>query len=445
MTTDLDFSAVLVLAGAFLMVVRFKLFSRRHLNAVQVMFVTHVFAQVLPAVLMSFDPSFPAANRFLLYNALAACLNPIGGISADRFFPKLSVTAFYRRPIAVGSAEKKQFRNFFLVYFAFCALIFVTFVMRVPSIPVADLLFGLEDHSALTEARRDASSQGLIYGMALRFFMPSLFILAIIGYGMFTGRSTRILLVTAAAMAVLYNAWPGSKTPVAVLFLLALITTTLRDREHKPEGRDENRSRVRRRVINLSAAILMIGYPLLIFMLKPVGSLGVWFVLQQIFQRIFYKPALNSYYAFEMFSNGLFTHFNDIKKLAQLTGNEFYNLSSEVSFYKGYDMFSNSPPAAIGNFYAQGGSFVVISGVLIAAFLFRWVENMLKISNPKTPLTITFFSITIFGAFRFSWASFHTLIMAEVFVPLLITFAIFYVTGRTRRRGRYAGVAGSPV
>lgn len=436
MSFEILFSLVFIAAGSFLALSRFHLFSLKSLNAIQVMFVSHVLTQIIPAMLLTFDKTLPEAQTFLLYNTIAAILIPLGGLSADLFFPKGSISKFYRRPIANTLSDRKIFLRFFLVYFGFCAFIFVAYVSKAPAMPLANLVSGASDYSAHALARREATSQGLIYGIALRFFMPFLFVLSVIGFSYFKTRSTRLFLFAAASMALLYNAWPGSKVPVAILFLLTLTVISISSGERASSVRspaEVAKARRKRRRFMLFMILGLIGYPFVIYLFTPIGRLGFQFILEQIFARIFFKPALNSYYAFEMFSDQVYTHFSDVKKWAALTGQEYFPLSTEISYYKGYDVFSNSPPAAIGNFYAQGGPTVVVVGVLVAAFMFRFAENIFRLSAIKTPVTITCMGFLVYGAFRFSWANFHTLIMSELFVPMAFVLGMFSLFQRARQ------------
>ena len=185
-------------------------------------------------------------------------------------------------------------------------------------------------------------------------------------------------------ISLLYNAWPGSKTPVAMLFILVFFTQLIRKNSPSISNRKKRQKRngspsikfVKKYLLLLVILGFVLGYPLLIYMVKPVGQLGFAHVFEQVVLRIFLKPAENNFATYELFSYNGFTQFADIRSIAELLGLPPISLSKEIAVFRGLGDFTNSPPTAIGTFYAQGGDTVVYLGFLFASFIFKLAENL---------------------------------------------------------------------
>jgi len=428
-------SALMLILSVALMQWRFGLFSIIQLNVLQVMFVSHVLSQFLPSFIMVLNAENVAGPTYFLYCGISLILIPLGGLLADAILQVRPNAFFYSAPMRNDFLFRRKFTRFFLLYFVFCLVIFLTYVSQVPTMPIYDLIFGVSDVTGHQVARREASSMGLLYGMALRFFMPVLFLMGLMSRGYFVGSSLRSLGLMAMIVAVLYNAWPGSKTPVATLFLMATFVLLIRASEMLPKRDGEAAEVARmRQIINrkravrfaVIVAVLAFLYPVGVFLMLPAGEQGIGYVLESVFLRVFFKPAENTYAAFELFMNGGFTYFSDISKFSHLMGGQYVSLSQLVASHRGLGDLTNAPPAAIGNFYAQGGGLIVVIGVLVASFLFKFTENILRQYATKSPLVIALYTTIIFGAFRFSWANFHNLLFSEVFMPMVI-IAIFWI------------------
>jgi hypothetical protein len=177
-------------------------------------------------------------------------------------------------------------------------------------------------------------------------------------------------------------------------------------------------------ILSFSVALT---YPLLIFSKLPVASQGLGYLIKHVFLRIFYKPAINSHAAFEVFPNLMnFTYFHDISLYAKVFDFVYIPMSSLIASYRGMTEMTQSPPAAVGNFYAQGGWVVIIGGVLLASVIFRCTEYLILTINRKTVLQVSLYSLLIYAAFRFSWANFHTILFTESIMPLVLTYFVWF-------------------
>ena len=253
--------------------------------------------------------------------------------------------------------------------------------------------------------------------------------------------SMKAICLAGVIIAFLYNAWPGSKTPVATLFLLITVILVLRSRE-LPAGiylkNDQaGMKRIWRKKSKglkfgiIGTFIFVIGYPFLIFIFLPAGQNGIGYIFESIFTRIFLKPAENTYVAFEVYNIGNYTKFGDIRIIADIFDINYVHLSMEVAIHRGLGEFTNSPPATIGRFYAQGGMLVVALMGAFSGFLFRYCENILLNTQYKTPLTLAVYAVVIFGAFRYSWGNFYSLLYSELFIPIfIILFRAAIFSGR---------------
>lgn len=438
---ELHYFAISIVAlASTIMLHRYRLLSLSRINVIQVMFMTHIFAQFIPATIFATDGTEIGA-RFLMHNAAAAFLIVVGAVVADLIFKKENA-GFYATPLTEAPQLRRNYSAFFLIFFCGCFAIFIVYVLRAPSIPAYDLLFSSNiDFAEHAAARREVSTMGTIFGIAQRFLMPLLFLLCLIGTQYFRSRSLRTIAWCGLIMALLYQAWPGSKTPVAALFMTAGFLILLRKSEalSQPVKIKNNLSKTSRikkskrgNYIKLALFIsITILYPVFIYMNKPVGQFGLIFVIEQVFSRIFFKPAENAYASYIYFSSRDFTYFKDISALSYIIGQDFQNLSQTIAVFRGFGNFTNSPPPAIGTFYAQGGATVVMLGVPFASFMFRSYEH-LCLRLVKTPLSIALYVLLIYGSFRFSWANFHTLLFTELFFPLTILLLVATNLGKRR-------------
>lgn len=419
---------------------RYGLFTITKLNVLQVLFLSHILAQLIPSFIIAMNEEGSAAETYFLYCSIATALIPLGGVLADGLLKVRGKTEFYRVPIPNDLSSRKRFANFFLVYLAFCILILLMYVAQAPTMPIYDLIFGLTDVLEHQQERREASSLGLLFGIALRFFMPVLFLIGLTSRSYFVNRSLRAAAILAVLVALTYNAWPGSKTPIATLFLMAVFCLLLRTSEeirglppeqHMLAVKRQRKSRKRTFRVAIVFSMLVVLYPIGVFLFLPAGQLGIGFILESVFLRIFFKPAENTYAAFEMFRNGGYTYFADISKLAKFLNMQHVPLNQDVAVFRGLGEFTNAPPASIGNFYAQGGGFVVVLGVTLASFIFKLTENILRQLAKKTVLTLALYAILLFGAFRFSWANFHNMIMSEIFMPMVFIWLLWSILGKS--------------
>jgi hypothetical protein len=414
------------------------------------MYFFHLIQQTGASIVFLSDPQYVFRGQFFLACSIAAVLIPIGGFLGSILLPvsPRQIVKFRCVPLDDSSYIYGRTTLFFLIYSSFCLFLFVSYIQNVGSSPLLGLITGRLNplDAAFARAESGAGSVGLIYGIGLRFFMPFLFVVAFIGSNYFREFSLRILCLLMMVVAFLYNGWASDKTPVAMLFFLVMISLFLRHRQERlftpyalKSFRRLSHQFVKRKrgfyIAVVVSGVMLFAYPVFVFSLKPAGEQGLAYIILHVFLRIVWKPALTGYAAFDAFSTTYsFTGFADIKKLADLVGWEYVDLSKLMAVYQGMPTSTNAntPPPAVGNFYAQGGWLVIVFGVLLASFVFKFTENIICRARVKTIVHQALYALLLFGAFRFSWASFHTILASEVIVPIMLVLGIWALVRRSR-------------
>ncbi len=427
------------------MVVYFRLQEVFSLNVILVMYVCHIIQQLGASIFLLSDPSAIAAPTYFVACALTALLIPIGGMLGHAVLPAQNrhQQRFHRSAVADNIETRRAIWVFLLLLSGFCLLLFLFYVSQVPSSPLLKLVTGKIGggvDAQLARREGDAGALGRIFGMGIVFFMPFLFLISMIGLGYFRSTVAKLACIPAMTIAILYNAWAMDKTTVAMLFLLASIILLMKKQEvegsriHRVQQIDKKATAKKKRRIWLLFGVfslLMVGYPVLVFVFTLSEGTGLGYMISHVFLRLVYKPAINSYTAFEAFTYYWnFTFFTDIKLFTSLFGLPYFDMSEAIAVYKGQDPFNNAPPTAIGNFYGQGGWTVLVVGVLFAAALFKVVENWFYHVKNKSPVHIALYALLLYGAFRFSWANYHTILMTETILPLILLLLLWNLVFR---------------
>lgn len=441
----------ILLAGTFLllsiglMAARYSLLHPLRINVVLVLYGSHMLFQAVASFYFLLADIGPAAMDYFLACALTAFLIPAGALLADTVFPagrSCRLTFFYRG-LDTRLSVLRAFWVFYLFLLTGGVLVFAGYMREIESAPLVALVAGHLEGESARIARVDAGvgEAGYIYGVGLRFFMPVLFLSGLLGLSVYRGLIKRAACLAGMILAFIYCAWATDKTPVAALFLIAFLVALIRAREIHNTDRTaletmalrKNLKRKRRLLVGaVFLALLVIAYPAFIYMFKPAGQLGLGYVLVSVFERVGYNPAFNSYTAFEAIKTGWpHTYFRDISKLAWLLGWSYIPLSTEIALYKGQAAYVNAPPTAIGTFFVQGGWTVLCVGVIAASGIFRLVENFLVRSGPKSMAILVLYALLLYGAFRFSQASFHTILFTETILPLLLVWAFWVIVRKS--------------
>lgn len=400
---------------------------------------------MVPATIFVLADIGPVTTEFFLASGVTALLLPVGAIVADAVYPVSSRqrSVFFLSRLNGRSGIKRATWVLYNTLLVCGLLLFAAYVYRAGSTPLIELLTGQLDGKEARIARAEAGvgHAGYIFGIGLRFYMPMLFLLALLGFSIYRGFLRRGALGLGMVVAFLYCAWATDKTPVAALFLTAFMLVLIRLQE-QPNIHTIKRSRhlhqpkrkYRRRLLagGVLLVLLVFAYPVLIYMFKPVGQFGLDYAISSVFERVGYKPARNSYAAFEaIYSGWEHTYFRDISKLAWLFDWPYISLSTEIALYKGQSAYTNAPPTATGTFYAQGGWVVLCLGVFIAAGVFRCVENLLLRGRIKCAPNLALYALLMYGAFRFSQANFHTILFTETILPLLLLLGLWQLLRTT--------------
>lgn len=427
-------------------------------NVISLMFGIHLAAQVVPATVFLFLPDKPEAVRYFWACILATPLIPFGAMAANFVNHRSSYDIYYWRAwrdARMGDRllDDRKFKVFIALLGIFCIGTSVYYINVVPRSPIIGLVTGDLGAVAASQLRLESASgsHGYLISQNTNILMPILFVLVIVNRHKLDGVIFRSLSVCIVVAALVNNAYAGEKTPIAKLFILLLfyyiiaapprnsfnLGRSLRDMVRMSQLAIQRRKRL---LVIFLVGALMFGYPIFVFMLRPLGQNYPFHVviLQGVLARIFATPALNSYYAFEMYpATREFTHLHDVVKLATLIGWEPINMSFEVALYKANALLF-APPASIATFYAQFGYVGVAVGTFIAGFIFRLAENVFFNVKRVDAVALVSYSILLFGAFRFGWNYFHTILFSEAIVPALILLAVWRFLGGNGRQDEAA-------
>lgn len=425
---DVVFGAMFLALSVIFYVSSWVLYGNRF-GILPVMYLSHILIQEIPAIYILFMDGGGAASLFFMINSLSSCLIAFF-MFLILFFGEAPGGRRGNYPGRFDFLLSDPYKNraIMIFYFCFCFVLLLLYMAKTGSSPLFFLLSGKVSGVDAVEARlaANAGQQGLVFGMALRFFMPMLFMMGVVSLIAGTGGS-RFFSFFCVLVAFVYTAWAMDKTPVVALFVLLVLYLVFYRQEIKGRGFESfsdkisvNRALKKTRRILLFFCLLAVIYPVFIFSFLPASENGWGYVAGHIFKRLFFIPALNSYAAVDLFSGSAgFTFFKDISGYASLVGEKYFNLSFFVASHRGMIEGSYSPPAAIGNFYAQAGMVGVVLGVIFAVLVFKLSEALIhRISAPPI-IKVPAYIILVYGAFRFSWANFHTILATEVVVPAI--------------------------
>lgn len=443
-------AVILLLASIGLMRPFFRRSPLREPNVVVVMYLLHIAAQVAPAFSFLNSPDRPAAHTYFVAAAVVAPIIPIGAYIADFLVavPQRRRHRYFVEPLDEAPELRSATKRLLILAALACGALFALYVVRAPSVPIATLLQPDTDPRQFKELRASASPSetGYIFGVGRTFLMPLLFLLILSSWSWL--RTTRIgpLRVPLLAMAILYGAYTGAKTPVTQLFVLGLLLWMIRRQRLGSSARSTSLPRWRKRAVGAIAIFGMVGYPLLIFSYLPLGqnnTIETVFV-EGVVKRLTERPAENTYAAFEIFpSDQPFTGFADVQRLSAVMGWEPINLSYVVAQHrKGFAV--SSPPATIGAFWAEAGWPAVTLGYLVAASVMRAMENVIVRQRRKTYVHDVLLAIVLYGAFRLAWSDFTGVLLSEAVVPGLLTLGLWRVVRSFGRRPRTPGMPSTP-
>ena len=324
----------------------------------------------------------------------------------------------------------KADKYFYLALGMLCTFVFVVYVARVPFFPLKAFLMGGVSTQEAMEMRIQSLSADdplfFLYGMARSFLMPILFLFTIAAWSNFRF-SMRILGGCFIFICLLYNAWTGAKTPVAMLFLMAFFLLLIK-RQNRISSTMSKLFSIFLPVVFIAIALF---YPLLIYKHKVAWVDQDIFstLVGAVFNRIFFTPAYLTYMQFELVPDYIdFTYFADIQKFATLMGWEPVNLS-RISAYEISGVDSNAPPCSIGTFYAQGGWPVLLIGFFLVGVLLQMLQLFFIRVKTVSKFHNALIVILCFGAFRLAMTSFHTIFFIESIIPtIMIIFCLTVVT-----------------
>lgn len=416
----------------------------RRPNVFTVLVIAHVAFGVVPAATFVHQPGRPRAPIYLAACLLATPLLLLGLslghlVATGRLGQPPSVIG---RDTEVSGAGARRVRSFLWLLILASLLLTLVYVVRVRQFPLKALLVDAVSSEALRSQRETASTQGTIFSIVRLFVMPFLFACVLTSWRVIRDAGQRWVGLLGLFVALFYNSFSSRKTPVVVLFAIALLVWLHERRTGRAQSLrsllPQALLRRRRRVLvllGIAALVGLVGYPLLIFSFKPFAanrSADQVFV-QGILLRVAEVPASNSYYAFELYpgAGGGYTNGRDINLVASLAGRPPVDLSSQVARRQGFDASVNSPPASVGAFWAEGGWFGIGFGAFGAGAIFGLVEGILARRKPD-PIVLAFYVLLLFAAFRFSFGYFHAILLSETFLPML-GFLLLWRPRRPRR------------
>lgn len=423
MTPYIAFILSLCLSSSslYLMSKYFKLYSITHIRVTHALYFFHITMQFIPAVFFCFYPEkYAVAPLYLLACSIAALGIPLGSLLSCWLMQRPIHNVF---EVSDDIDIIRRSKHFTLGWAIFGAAIIISFLIQAPPSPLYALIAKQDGFLNIQMNREIILNMGYIYGLARVFILPILALFLLLQWKNTHSYLGKFLIITLITFIGLYAAYPSSKTPVAMLLLL-IIMLGFTYNQNSLNSFQAIRSKLPLFIL-LSAAILL--YPIFIFSMKAFGQANDIFtvIIDGVLSRIFYNPAANAYFAFQIIPDIFpFTHFRDIGKLTQLMNWEPYPLAQRIALSRHY-FLSQSPPPSIGGFYAQWGWPLVIAGPIIAAAIFKSVETLVLSVKKLSPIELALYTLLLYGAFRFSWARFHNILLTECIIPVLVVWTLW--------------------
>ena len=404
-----------------MMIKYFKLYSITHIRTTHVLYLFHMVMQFIPAIFFCLQPEkYSAAPLYLTACSIAALGIPVGSLLSCWLMGRPIHNNFEFDNSATIITRSK----YFTIGWAVLGLgIIITFLIQAPPSPLYNLITKQGDLLNVQVSRKEILNMGYLYGLARVFILPALALFLLLQWKHTSSYAIKFLIFALVALIGIYAAYPSSKTPMAMLLLLITMLSFTYN-QNSLNALQELKAKLPLFLL-LGAAIL--SYPLLIFSMKAFGQSNsiLTVMIDGVLSRIFYKPASNAYFAFQVIPEVFpFTHFRDIGKLTQLMNWEPYPLAQRIAISKHY-FLSQSPPPSIGGFYAQWGWPLVITGPVIASAIFKSVETLVLSVKKLSPIELALYTLLLYGAFRFSWARFHHILLTECIIPVLFVWALW--------------------
>jgi hypothetical protein len=418
-----------VVPGLFFSIIFFKIHEFK-LAVVDMMVWAHVFIILVPSIVFLVVEDRENAFRFYLAAAMGTLLLPLGALIGQLLFPltEQKRLEFRYAPVKTNPLTDANTLRVMAVLLAICTVSVLLLAVSTSQYPLKALFSGSDVLLVKSLRRETGESSSFINDLTLWTLAPVLFVTAILYWRNAKTLSTKVFLLACMIVPFLNNSYSGRKTPVATMFLLGLIATFIAS-QRKPQLL---RFSMRKMRLFIFFGIVIIGYPLSVFMFLPAGTTYDFWELMRvgIFDRIFLKPADNTYAAFLLFPETYeFTRFFDIGKIASLLGAETLHVSSMISFsYHGTT--ENSPPVSVGVAYYQHSWPGVVIISLLVGMVLKISENIFVSSVDKTPFSIALYALLVNGAIRISWGEYHSVFMTEALVPVFVMIAIITYTQR---------------
>lgn len=402
-------------------------------------------------VLTATTPERVEVFTYMWAVALTLLMMAVGGIAAAFLFKfhERHIREYYHQLVdAVPSVPEKRF---WLGFGVVMAGIFILYLSEVRSYPLYWLLSGKVSNLVANELRRESMGPSMaspfwyLFSVGRAYLFPLLFVMSLAMRSHLRTGSTKALSIAFVGLVLIYNSWSGAKTPIAILFLMALFLFFLRTNRMSTRAMQYKATfrRHRRKIIlgTVISFIVMLGYPVFIFKFKSYGmDRSVFEILVGgVLGRIFYTPVNVASLQWVMFPNLYeFTYFRDIYKLSLVMGWEYFDLSHEVARFIGGREGSDSPPSCIGNFYVQAGWPMVVIGGFTIGFSLQAAQAWLARHAPKGPVTLAVVVYLCYAGFRLSMTSFHGVVMSEGLIPSFLIILIWRLTSsyRSARVGR---------
>jgi hypothetical protein len=387
------------------------------------LFATHY----VPSVSLMIQ-ELPSAHRFHLTvtgGMLALAIGVMVGQIATRSSSSWMLARYGE--LRAGDPSVRDIR--LVIWFSvLCAILFVAYALQVQVWPLFRLIGRVGTSREITLLRRDVAGpeSGLrlwyLYGLAKTTLIPLMFVLLYLTRPYLRSAPLRLALYGLMFVGFLFNSWSAAKTGVVMLAVVTCLTALLL---HPPRKDPQSTRRSRRGVRNaiVLSALFVLAYPVFVFAYKGFGMTNPVreVVRVGIVERIVGRPAYLSYAQLGIFPEIMpYVGLNDVRLLTRLTGGEYVNLSKITAILVRDSEDSNAPPTAVGNFYAQGG----LPAVLVGFFLAGLVLNLAHIwglrNLPRNRLSLAFPAFLCWLGFRLSMTSFHSVIMGEGFIAIVV-------------------------
>ncbi|MCG3117561.1 MAG: oligosaccharide repeat unit polymerase [Candidatus Manganitrophus sp. SA1] len=399
------------------------IFTIRQFTIPAVFYLTYLLMIFFPSFWVYLDRPGPFRDSFIIGVVSVLVTVPLGIFFANMVFgfSKKEVTVYFKAPVDETDDDMYTIHLILAVIAVGSAVIYF---IRVPSIPLIQMISNPGEVLALTLAREEsfklldprwggeASTNMFYLFLFLRTLLFPVIILSTMGYYLYTRkRKWLVLFLPTLLVGCFYAASSLSRAPISAIFMRVFFFLHLFNRGH-----------VSRKTMIFFVG-LMLTFPLLVTVFAYSTDISVWDGLGAIGTRLTYTPALDLYYYFEIFPSNheyLYGH-TLVKPFLKLFGAEYFYIENYVHLYispNGIES-GHANAAFISNFHADFGLFGVLMGGIFTGAFMQMLQIYLS-RQRKTVLNIGVYSFIIYAIWALNFGSITSVLFVNGVIPVLI-------------------------